>query len=258
MVESALYFVAGMAVAGLIALMLVPLLNARAERLYRRRIEASLPRSQSEFVAAKDAVRAEMAAHAARTEFECQRLRDELVGARLAEADAETIRRTAAAERATIAEAVGELERRLEETRENNRKLTEKLAQAEVEHRDLERQLANREREASAHSTEVESQASEMRQALTDAEERIASLTAQMQEFLNEGGDADRTLPTGGEPAPAGNDASKSVPVEAAPPSLRDAVLRLRGFNEQRRTGSAGTSPGGPDKAEPAPSVSES
>jgi chromosome segregation ATPase len=60
-IEALMYFGLGFLVAGLIALLIVPAVNARAERLARRRLEALFPLSISELTAEKDHLRAEFA-----------------------------------------------------------------------------------------------------------------------------------------------------------------------------------------------------
>ena len=61
MIEALMYFALGFLVAGLIALLIIPAVNARAERLARRRLEALFPLSISELTAEKDHLRAEFA-----------------------------------------------------------------------------------------------------------------------------------------------------------------------------------------------------
>ena len=61
MVETVMIFALGFLAATLIALLIVPALNARAERLARRRAEAMFPLSISELTAEKDHLRAEFA-----------------------------------------------------------------------------------------------------------------------------------------------------------------------------------------------------
>lgn len=56
-----MFFALGSLVAGLIALLIIPAVNARAERLARRRLEALFPLSISELTAEKDHLRAEFA-----------------------------------------------------------------------------------------------------------------------------------------------------------------------------------------------------
>src|ERR687893_2010865 len=54
-------FALGFVAASLIALLIIPAINARAERLARRRAEALFPMSISELTAEKDHLRAEFA-----------------------------------------------------------------------------------------------------------------------------------------------------------------------------------------------------
>lgn len=60
-IEALMYFALGFLVAGLIALLIIPAVNARAERLARRRLEALFPLSITELTAEKDHLRAEFA-----------------------------------------------------------------------------------------------------------------------------------------------------------------------------------------------------
>ncbi|NIX76150.1 hypothetical protein [Microvirga terricola] len=61
MVETVMIFALGFLAAALIALLVIPAINARAERLARRRAEALFPLSISEMTAEKDHLRAEFA-----------------------------------------------------------------------------------------------------------------------------------------------------------------------------------------------------
>ncbi|HLM39970.1 MAG TPA: hypothetical protein VK434_10315 [Microvirga sp.] len=61
MIESIMIFALGFVAASLIALLIIPAINARAERLARRRAEALFPMSISELTAEKDHLRAEFA-----------------------------------------------------------------------------------------------------------------------------------------------------------------------------------------------------
>src|SRR4051795_13770149 len=56
-----MFFALGFLTAGLLALIAFPAVNARAERLARRRIEAQFPLSITELTAEKDHLRAEFA-----------------------------------------------------------------------------------------------------------------------------------------------------------------------------------------------------
>src|SRR5918993_5405951 len=60
-VESIMIFALGFVAASLIALLIIPAINARAERLARRRAEALFPMSISELTAEKEHLRAEFA-----------------------------------------------------------------------------------------------------------------------------------------------------------------------------------------------------
>ncbi|MET0745176.1 MAG: hypothetical protein ABWY78_17525 [Microvirga sp.] len=61
MVETIMIFALGFLAASLLALLIIPAVNARAERLARRRVEALFPLSISELTAEKDHLRAEFA-----------------------------------------------------------------------------------------------------------------------------------------------------------------------------------------------------
>jgi chromosome segregation ATPase len=61
LIESLMVFALGVLVAVLFGLMIFPALNARAERLARRRVEALFPMSIDELTAEKDGLRAEFA-----------------------------------------------------------------------------------------------------------------------------------------------------------------------------------------------------
>jgi chromosome segregation ATPase len=60
-IEALMFFALGFLAAGLIALLIIPAVNARAERLARRRLEALFPLSITELTAEKDHLRAEFA-----------------------------------------------------------------------------------------------------------------------------------------------------------------------------------------------------
>src|SRR4051794_41671781 len=60
-VESIMIFALGFLAAALLALLIIPAINARAERLARRRVEALFPMSITELTAEKDHLRAEFA-----------------------------------------------------------------------------------------------------------------------------------------------------------------------------------------------------
>ena len=75
MIESGMYFVLGLATAGLLALMIAPILWRRAVRLTRARIEHAVPANLTEIQADKDQLRAEFAMSARRLETTIESLR---------------------------------------------------------------------------------------------------------------------------------------------------------------------------------------
>ncbi|TGE01822.1 hypothetical protein [Methylobacterium nonmethylotrophicum] len=81
MIESLMFAALGFLGAGLCALLILPALNARAERLTRRRLEALYPMSIVELTAEKDHLRAEFAVR----ERQLERRVEEAMAARQAE-----------------------------------------------------------------------------------------------------------------------------------------------------------------------------
>ncbi|MFD1985655.1 hypothetical protein ACFSOZ_24715 [Mesorhizobium newzealandense] len=76
MVQSVLFFVLGFLCAGFLALMVAPAIWRRAVALTRKRIEASIPLTQTEILADKDRVRAEYAMSTRRLEITVKALRE--------------------------------------------------------------------------------------------------------------------------------------------------------------------------------------
>ena len=76
MVQSVLFFVLGFLCAGFLALMVAPAIWRRAVALTRKRIEASIPLTQTEILADKDRVRAEYAMSTRRLEINVKALRE--------------------------------------------------------------------------------------------------------------------------------------------------------------------------------------
>ncbi len=84
MVEQIMYFGIGFLVAGLFALMFVPLVHNRAVRLTMRRLEAATPLTMAEIRADKDQLRAEFAMSTRRLELSVEQMKTKTV-AQLAE-----------------------------------------------------------------------------------------------------------------------------------------------------------------------------
>ena len=76
MIESIMYFATGFLLASLIALVVSPLIHARAVRLTKRRLEAALPQSIAEIQADKDELRAEFAMSTRRLEMTIEQLKN--------------------------------------------------------------------------------------------------------------------------------------------------------------------------------------
>src|SRR6478735_10125931 len=77
-IENVMYFVLGLLVAGLLALIILPAVWRRAVRLTKKRIEAATPMTMAEFRADKDQLRAEFALATRRLEMNVEALRRRL------------------------------------------------------------------------------------------------------------------------------------------------------------------------------------
>ena len=77
-IENIMYFVLGLLVAGLVALIIMPAVWRRAVRLTKKRIEAATPMTMAEFRADKDQLRAEFALSTRRLEMNVEALRRRL------------------------------------------------------------------------------------------------------------------------------------------------------------------------------------
>ncbi len=177
MIETVLIFLAGMLTAGLGALLLMPAINSRAVRLYRRRLDQQLPRSVAEMAAAKDAIRAEMAARMARIEVELDIARRAVASAELSSSEDRRLTRALEAEKAAFEATIADYEKRLEEAHSIARYAHEAVARVDAERRELQRQISTRAMEAETSRDEAESLAADMKMALVEAEARIAVLS---------------------------------------------------------------------------------
>jgi chromosome segregation ATPase len=77
-IENIMYFVLGLLVSGLVALIVMPAVWRRAVRLTKKRIEAATPMTMAEFRADKDQLRAEFALSTRRLEMNVEALRRRL------------------------------------------------------------------------------------------------------------------------------------------------------------------------------------
>lgn len=77
-IENIMYFVLGLLVAGMLALIILPAVWRRAVRLTKKRIEAATPMTMAEFRADKDQLRAEFALSTRRLEMNVEALRRRL------------------------------------------------------------------------------------------------------------------------------------------------------------------------------------
>lgn len=177
MIETVLIFLAGMLTAGLGALLLMPAINSRAVRLYRRRLDQQLPRSVAEMAAAKDAIRAEMAARMARVEVELDAARQAVAAAQLQSSEDRHLARALEAEKVAFEATIADYEKRLDEAHSIARYAHEAVARVDAERRDLQRQVSVRAMEAETSRDEAESLAADMKMALVEAEARIAVLS---------------------------------------------------------------------------------
>jgi hypothetical protein len=176
-IETVLIFLAGLLTAGLGAMLLMPAINSRAVRLYRRRLDQQLPRSVAEMAAAKDAIRAEMAARMARIEVELEAARQAVAVAELRSLQDRLLARALTAEKAGFEATIADYEKRIEEARSIARYAHEAVARVDAERRDLQRRIAIRATEAEESRDEAESLAADMKMALVEAEARIAVLS---------------------------------------------------------------------------------
>lgn len=139
-VENIMYFLLGVLLAGLVALIVLPAVWRRAVRLTTKRIEAATPITMAEFRADKDQLRAEFALQTRRLEMNIEALRrrlaDQLREINRKKAELGTIK----GERDNQAQIVRELE-------EREAGLRDRIIELERENADLAQRLRMRERE---------------------------------------------------------------------------------------------------------------
>jgi len=139
-----MYFVLGLATAGLLALMVAPMLWRRAVRLTRRRIEQSVPMSLGEIQADKDQLRAEFAMSTRRLEMSIERLKERAAEQLVEIEDKRRLIRLLTDEQSGKLDAVHELEEREREVRQLLHAREERLALAQSDMAALQTNLAER------------------------------------------------------------------------------------------------------------------
>jgi chromosome segregation ATPase len=183
-------FALGFVAASLIALLIIPAVNARAERLARRRAEALFPMSISELTAEKDHLRAEFAVQQRRIERKAEEamavkresmeelgrraIRIEALESTLAERERLVLELETALAATQTRLAAGETD--LGQTQTHLASARETLAALENAHRATLNELSNTRMELDL----AQSERSKIRTELVQAEEKIARLETDM------------------------------------------------------------------------------
>jgi chromosome segregation ATPase len=192
-IESVMVFALGFLAATLISLLIIPAVNARAERLARRRAEALFPMSISELTAEKDHLRAEFAVlqrklerraedalavkHQSLEELGRRAVRIESLETQLAERDRtiSDLEQDLAETRKSLAETVAELD----STRTSLSGARDTLAALEEAHRRTLTELSATRDEFERTGTTV----AEMRAELGTGQDRFSKLEAEYQDL---------------------------------------------------------------------------
>lgn len=178
MLESILYFLLGFLAAGLLALMVSPMIWQRAVALTKRRIERSVPLTLNEIQADKDQLRAEFAMSTRRLEISVDELREK-AATQIIEINRKRD------DLARLAEEQGEKIRTIEELQTKSGELRVQLRQREEQ---LER-TSERLDETRANLDEKALQFEQMRQrfekAQTDSDSKKIELVAKQTELEN-------------------------------------------------------------------------
>lgn len=188
MVQSVLFFVLGFLCAGFLALMVAPAIWRRAVTLTRRRVESSIPLTQTEIQADKDRVRAEYAMTTRRLEISVKALREKtaeqlveinrgreaMKGLAVERTDKNQALTELGAKNEALRQREGELQQLSERLKETERKL-EKRA---LELQKLERMYDDASFSSSSRQIELVARESEMQKLASD----IAMLRGQRKE----------------------------------------------------------------------------
>lgn len=188
LVQSVLFFVLGFLCAGFLALMVAPAIWRRAVALTRRRIEASIPLTQTEIQADKDRIRAEYAMSTRRLEISVKALREKaaeqlveinrgreaLKGLAVERMDKNQALTELGAKDAALHQREGELQQLSERLKETERKLEKRALELEK----LERMYDDASFSSSSRQIELVARESEMQKLASD----IALLRGQRKE----------------------------------------------------------------------------
>ncbi|MER8465138.1 hypothetical protein [Mesorhizobium sp. M1396] len=188
MVQSVLFFVLGFLCAGFLALMVAPAIWRRAVTLTRRRIEGSIPLTQTEIQADKDRIRAEYAMSTRRLEIivkalrekaaeqlvEINRGREALKGLAVERMD----KSQALTELGVTTEALHQRESELRQLSERLKETERKLEKRALELEKLERMYDDASFSSSSRQIELVARESEMQKLASD----IALLRGQRKE----------------------------------------------------------------------------
>lgn len=188
LVQSVLFFVLGFLCAGFLALMVAPAIWRRAVALTRRRIEASIPLTQTEIQADKDRIRAEYAMSTRRLEISVKALREKaaeqfveinrgreaLKGLAVERMDKNQALTELGAKDAALHQREGELRQLSERLKETERKLEKRALELEK----LEHMYDDASFSSSSRQIELVARESEMQKLASD----IALLRGQRRE----------------------------------------------------------------------------
>lgn len=188
MVQSVLFFVLGFLCAGFLALMVAPAIWRRAVTLTRKRVESSIPLTQTEIQADKDRIRAEYAMTTRRLEISVKALREKtaeqlveinrgreaMKGLAVERTDKNQALTELGAKNEALRQREGELQQLSERLKETERKL-EKRA---LELQKLERMYDDASFSSSSRQIELVARESEMQKLASD----IAMLRGQRKE----------------------------------------------------------------------------
>jgi chromosome segregation ATPase len=188
LVQSVLFFVLGFLCAGFLALMVAPAIWRRAVALTRRRIEGSIPLTQTEIQADKDRIRAEYAMSTRRLEISVKALREKaaeqlveinrgreaLKGLAVERMDKNHALTELGAKNEALRQREGELQQLSERLKETERKLEKRALELEK----LERMYDDASFSSSSRQIELVARESEMQKLASD----IALLRGQRKE----------------------------------------------------------------------------